>query len=50
MQFTNASAGSFDLNLDGTLIDFNNDATSMLVVQTQLAPEFRFSFTDKVVS
>lgn len=49
MQCTNASTESFDLNLDGTLADFNNDATSMLVVQTQLAPEFRFSFTDKVV-
>jgi hypothetical protein len=49
MQCTNASQVMFNLNLSGELADFNNDATSMLVVQTQLATEFRFSFTEKVV-
>jgi hypothetical protein len=49
MQVTNASQGMFDLNLSGDLAAFNNDATSMLVVQTQLDTEFRFSITEEVV-
>jgi hypothetical protein len=49
MQFTNASQGTFDLNLSGELAAFNNDATSMLVLQTQLDTEFRFSITAEVV-
>jgi hypothetical protein len=49
MQFTNASQVMFNLNLSGDLAAFNNDATSMLVVQTQLATEFRFGFTEQVV-
>jgi hypothetical protein len=49
MQFTNASQEIFDLDLAGDLAAFNNKASSMLVVQTQLDPEFRFSFAEKVV-
>ena len=44
MQFTNASDVTFNQNLDGTLAEFNNAATSMLVVRTQLAPETKLSF------
>lgn len=49
MQFTNASDVTFNLDLAGTLAAFNNAATSMLVLQTQLATEFRISFQDTVV-
>lgn len=50
MQFTNASDIVFDLNLDGNLAPFNDDARSMLVVQTQLASETRLSFRDTFAS
>jgi hypothetical protein len=49
MQFTNASDVTFSIDLAGTLAAFNNTATSMLVLQTQLATEFRISFQDTVV-
>ena len=49
MQFTNASQVMFNLDLAGDLAAFNNQATSMLVAQTQLDTEFRFSFTEQVV-
>lgn len=49
MQFTNASDVTFHLDLAGDLQAFNNAATSMLVVQTQLADEFRISFQTTVV-
>src|SRR5262245_61944692 len=49
MQFTNAANSKFDLDLSGDLAEFNNEATSMLVVQTQLASEFRFNFSETVV-
>lgn len=49
MQFTNASDVTFHQDLAGDLQPFNNAATSMLVVQTQLANEFRISFQTTVV-
>lgn len=49
MQFTNASDVTFNQDLAGDLGPFNNAATSMLVVQTQLSDEFRISFQTTVV-
>jgi hypothetical protein len=49
MQFTNASDVPMEINLDQDLGPFNNAATSMLVMPTQLGPEIKVGLAEVFV-